>query len=846
MGKGSEKRAKADGTEVSPPPRRGGAPRGGAMVHTAWAVGPLAAPFLILACAPRWEMAATAACWSVLILPGLLALNRFFPSGHLLQSGPARFAVASVLGLLLFAGISWSACLLHLRLSTVLVIYAAAYMLVVAGLALGLARKRGPTGRRTVAWWVGQALNPGDAASPDAPDVEEFTPDAGGGSNSRGGALLVIVGIAVMLIGVWRATVASPSTAAARGAMAARESWWIGSLMASGGAVLAGIGVCLGRRLANLRFGAPDKPERGDASASQTAVRGEAESGSWAVGLLWLIALGLALFVMKAAYALPQADFRRDVWNSDDVTYVAEAVDYRYGVPLGRFEPTLGAGLPMSSVNLSPLIAPLTAAISRVTGVECAALHHSVLCPLIVLLGASAMAGALGVVFGGRRWAVPLGLIAVMMVICKSWDYERSMVEFTVWRAMQSKSVHLWLIHPLQLATLILLAMQPSARHLGLAAAVAIVGHTVHPFSTVLGAAWCATAVGVEVVGWVARTIGKRSGGAGSRSALGMAVALTAAYALLGGAYKAQGWILRLEQASPEAGLSTGRVVGEPEESRDLVRMNDRPIPRQEPLMLFGYDVVFNFGAVALPLVLAVGLRRREWLYVAVLGIVALAVCNSAALGRIVSVALPVPILWRARWILPALVCIAFVAVVLFDAVCTLFPRRRAGGTIGSAAALLAVGGAFAGLLAGTQTRLIKIGPAPKQLTKFSADMHGLVDLLGGIEAAPFVWGTREVTRELPQLMPHLKLVLSREKIMLRAPDPRFRDIVLHVRESFRRYRLTEGEFRKLLELYPVDHIVTETLSRQSDPAVGLLRGAGWQEIGRSGRYSVWRGVDEP
>jgi hypothetical protein len=186
------------------------------------------------------------------------------------------------------------------------------------------------------------------------------------------------------------------------------------------------------------------------------------------------------------------------------------------------------------------------------------------------------------------------------------------------------------------------------------------------------------------------------------------------------------------------------------------------------------------------------------------------------------------------------------VAVALHEAIRALLPRGRAGHVIGSGVASLAVLGAFTVLLAGTESRLVKIGPAPGDLTKFSGEMLGLVNLLGGLEAAPFVWGTREVTRELPQLMPHIKLVLSREKIMLRAADPQFRNFVLHVRESFRRYQLTEGELRKLLELYPVDHIVTETLYRRPDPAVGLLRGAGWQEVGQSGRYQVWKRGELP
>jgi hypothetical protein len=144
-------------------------------------------------------------------------------------------------------------------------------------------------------------------------------------------------------------------------------------------------------------------------------------------------------------------------------------------------------------------------------------------------------------------------------------------------------------------------------------------------------------------------------------------------------------------------------------------------------------------------------------------------------------------------------------------------------------------------MLSKTESVLLKIGPAPKHLTKFSQDMHGLVDLLGGREAAPFVWGTREVTRELPQLMPNVRLVLSREKIMLPAKHPGFRDVVLGVREKFHQGSLDQNDLRLLLKLYPIDHIVLEKLSKRTDPAVKLLLDADWREVGSSGRYRVWR-----
>ena len=389
-------------------------------------------------------------------------------------------------------------------------------------------------------------------------------------------------------------------------------------------------------------------PKRG---ASSTA--GPASAGSRLVILLWAGAAVLTWHVMAASYRLPPSpDDRprhmyRPSWNSDDVTYVSQAVDCRYGLPLGKYESSIGSDRSLKRADLSPLVAPLVAAISLVTGVPCAALHHSVLPPLIILVGMSALAAALMVVFRGYRWAVPLGTLIAAMMICKSWEYERSMAEFTIWRAMQNRSVHLWLVHPLQLATLVLLAARPDKRHLLWAAAVALVGHLVHPFATILGVVWSATTCGVSVL-W-------------QRNALPKVLMLLACYGLLGGGYYAAS-----HAAKPGKGLSTGRVAGEPEQSRDLARTDDRPIPRQEPRILFGWNVLFCFGAVATPLWLVLGRKNREFLTVGLLGAVAVAVCNVTAVGRLLNVALPMSILWRARWLLPSLVSIALVSFVLY------------------------------------------------------------------------------------------------------------------------------------------------------------------------------------
>jgi hypothetical protein len=156
-------------------------------------------------------------------------------------------------------------------------------------------------------------------------------------------------------------------------------------------------------------------------------------------------------------------------------------------------------------------------------------------------------------------------------------------------------------------------------------------------------------------------------------------------------------------------------------------------------------------------------------------------------------------------------------------------------------------------MLSNTSAYAAKAGPKPGQLSKFSDDMHGVVDLLGGIEASLFVWGPRIVGRELPQLMPNIRLVLSRRSIMLPTKDPNFRNIVLRSRDWFytpvTRFPGGRGPqdahllyaLRKLTALYPIDHVVLEHTYGRGEQGARVLQRAGWQQVGRSGVYEVWR-----
>ncbi|HEY5924399.1 MAG TPA: hypothetical protein VIV11_22130, partial [Kofleriaceae bacterium] len=102
---------------------------------------PMLFPFTVVLCAPRWELVAVAAAWSLLMVPGLLALwfcldRSSGGSGvvrHPLAALPGRVAAGSLLGLFPFALAGWVAHHAHLTLTTMLVCYA---VLTVAGLVL--------------------------------------------------------------------------------------------------------------------------------------------------------------------------------------------------------------------------------------------------------------------------------------------------------------------------------------------------------------------------------------------------------------------------------------------------------------------------------------------------------------------------------------------------------------------------------------------------------------------------------------------------------------------------------------------------------------------------------------
>ena len=88
---------------------------------------------------------------------------------------------------------------------------------------------------------------------------------------------------------------------------------------------------------------------------------------------------------------------------------------------------------------------------------------------------------------------------------------------------------------------------------------------------------------------------------------------------------------------------------------------------------------------------------------------------------------------------------------------------------------------------------------------------------------------------------------------MLPADHPNFRRVVLVSRAlfytpvaQFRGGQAPQDEhllsaFRQLTALYPIGHVVLEHTFGRGAQGARVLQRAGWQQVGRSGVYEVWR-----
>jgi hypothetical protein len=199
-----------------------GMPRRGDAQPTAgdWlaAVGPLVAPLaIVVSGSEAGSLLALGLAWMVLLVPGLLALNLWFPAPHPLGGGVARLGVASVAALVPFGMWSLTGCLLHWTLTTVCSAYAVTYVGVVALLARGLLC------REPIA-----AAPPEDPAPPPLVDLPRWV------------SVIVLLAIAVVLWGVTASSMDTHAPPAETFDPAKRTGWWHGAAIGAVAAIVGG------------------------------------------------------------------------------------------------------------------------------------------------------------------------------------------------------------------------------------------------------------------------------------------------------------------------------------------------------------------------------------------------------------------------------------------------------------------------------------------------------------------------------------------------------------------------------------------------------------------------------
>ncbi|GJM26328.1 MAG: hypothetical protein DHS20C16_27430 [Phycisphaerae bacterium] len=863
---------------------------------------PLLAPLAICTAGVRVELVWVAIVWIVLLVPGLLAVNLFFPAPHPFSNLASRFGVATLLAMVPAAVLGWTGCMLHWTLTTYLWVYGLVYLGLVAGLAHFLAHKSPDESNESPPW----------------PTFEL------GLNTSKIAAAIVLLCVGAVFVGV---VMASPPSDEFKDSTRydpnGRPDWWYGAAVGAVGSVIGGI-TLLVAGLRNRKDDAAEstvadsKEDRKDSKGSKSHKKTKSAptsaaglNANWLALLVWVAAFGMTVHIMRVVYSesvpVPSKKSTTLLWNVDDVAYVCEATDYLYGAEMGRYEPSTGGKVPMSRAGMSPMTAPLVAMIARFTGVTPPGLHHSVMPPLMILIGASCLAAVLSVIFRNDRWLVPLGLLVALLLIFKTWDYARCEVEMIAFRAMQTKAIHLIWVQPLQLASMLLLVTRPGRKHLGFAICAGIVAHTTHPFGTINAMVWSTALI-------VGSLLFDR------KAVVYLLVMLALSCGMAGVFHK----VSQKPKDGPK--LSSGRKKGTRIQSRDVVRIDverftmsadmeehlqqsdvsdelrgalrangvglpsnvilepesdgvwailygkrpvyrirrddtklvvyeceGKPIARHDPFWSFGLNTLYTCGALSVPLLLGFGFRRREVFYVGWLGAAVLLSCNFEPLGRLLNQALPMSIFWRGRWMLPQLVSGAVLATMVYWCVCVLVCGRRENLTalVSLVASIVTLAG-VGGMLVKSSSMALQVGDAPKNLTKFSDDMHGLVDVLGGVEASPYVFGPFMVHHELPQLMPNVQLVFSRDKFMRRVDAKDFRSVALGVFNSIRKGSLNVAAFDRLCELYPIDHVVIDRpVSAQSRRRVRgqvaqVLSQKGWTDIGSSGRYQVWRSPTAP
>lgn len=707
----------------------------------------------------RVEVAIGSAAWLLFTVPGVLVSARLLPAAHPLASCVAAPAVATILAALPWALASLAATLLHAPLFAV--------------------------------WWIAFALGVvgvvvmhrwrSEASVPESPSCSLVA--------SRTDALSLLAALASLSIGI-----------AVLGAFKADPHFRGFALRWLAGARLEGAGPA-------WWLGVPPL-----VAAALLFVRARATADvarlarSGPVVLAWTLAVASVGWAARVAFCLP--DRLGVPWSLDDVTYVAEAVDAAAGLPLGLYEPSLGAELGRVRSSVSVLGAPLVATLSLVTGVAPVVLHHCVLPPLFVVLGASATAAAATLVLGARPLVAPLTILSSTVLTLGSWCYAANAAQYLLLEAAQPKSLHLAFL-PLQLATIARAAVRGGRRELVLAASVAVVAHCVHPFATIVGVLASSAAL------LVAPLLRARP-----------AAALLLLVLQLGLGFET--WATSRTPSIPALETSD-REHGELRESRDLLRDGDAVRPVLDPTLALGADLQALLGLGLTGLAVAGARRRRELGVVAAISVVAVAVCFVEPLGRVVQLALHPSIYWRARWMIPTPLLLGLAAITIFDALLHVL-RRNAAAVI----AVLVIPLGMAATATAFQGHWLWPGPPPVQASKLDAGSHAVATWLArhdpGLALAP-----ARLSVELPQLASARRLVRSRPKALL---PPRIAiDDTRRVLAAFDADALDAAGLALLLDAYSLDAIVIEA----SQPRVAaLLASSGWFQCEVVAQYSIW------
>ncbi|HEY5923859.1 MAG TPA: DUF6077 domain-containing protein, partial [Kofleriaceae bacterium] len=573
--------------------------------------------------------------------------------------------------------------------------------------------------------------------------------------------------------------------------------WWYGALLAAVSALIAA--ALLYRRARHVAASPPMPRAR------------------WRL-VLWLVQALLVTYAMRLAYTMPPADERRRLaWDNDDIQFVPQALDYAAGLPISGREAAMGHDIPADRTQTAIVGAPLVAVIARATGVSPAALHHSVLPPLLVLLGWMVLLAAFDVLLRRDPWRVAIASSAAMLFFVASWDHYGSLTQYLLFEAAQPKGFYLLLLAPLQVATLALVLRAPTRGHVALAAIAIVVGFLVHLIAAIFGLLWCGALLLLAVL----------DTGPGRRALRRAALTLC----LLCSALAIEGRLDMLRHHSnPDIVLARAKP-----KHYDLARDSGGVGARQDPRMLFGGNLLFALAAAAVPMSLALGRRRRELKFLGAAGAVGLAFCTLEPVARIATLAMPTDVLWRLRWVVPSLLLVGVFANVVHAAVAALVQRWRRLHVAGIAVAIALAIPAL--LLWRGGTVLHRPGVEPARLDRFDAEVSTIVTLLGGERASPYVLAPYRLQRQLSQLMPHMRSIYSMWKWLRAGRDADWRGPVLSARGAFDAGNAGPEDLAVMLEHYAIDRII----DRRSDSRTAItLRNAKWRPIGSSDHFTVW------